>query len=79
MVWKRVKEAEKGVILGHWENDSPPSMITLTKGIAHIVHRGAAIAVLTPEDAYSSNVATIGKMVAKRIGIADATDSVAFD
>jgi hypothetical protein len=78
MSWKRVKELEKGGIIGHWEHDNPPSMITLTKGVAHIVHRGVAASVLTPEDAYSSNPNTIGKMVAKRLGLIDAATE-AFD
>jgi hypothetical protein len=76
--WRRIKEMEKGGIIGHWEHPSS-SMITLTKGLAHVVHKGMAICVVTPEEAYSSNPITIGKMVAKRIGVADAADSIAFD
>lgn len=78
MVWKRIKKVEDSKILGHWENDNPPSMITLTKGHAHIVHRGVAATVLTPEDDFSSNPNTVGKLVAKRLGLIDAVTE-AFD
>jgi single-stranded DNA-specific DHH superfamily exonuclease len=77
--WKRLKAHEKNGIIGHWEHDGSMSMITLTKGLAHIVHRGSYIVVYTPEEAYGSNPNTIGKLVAKRIGLAEAEDSQAFD
>jgi hypothetical protein len=68
MTWKRIKEVERGAILGHWENDETDSMITITKGIAHVVHAGKAVAFFTPEETYSDNVETIGRMIAKRLG-----------
>ena len=78
VAWKRLKTMESGTIIGWWEHPSG-SIITLTKGVAHIVHKGAVLSVYTPEEAYGTNVATIGKMVARRIGVADAADSQAFD
>jgi len=77
--WERRKDLERGGIIGWWEHTGSMSIITLTKGIAHIAHKGAALSVYTPEELYSSNPNTIGKMVAKRIGIADVSDSQAFD
>jgi hypothetical protein len=77
MSWKRVKEVEKNGVIGHWEHTNG-SMITLTKGVAHVVHRGVAAQVQTPEDTYGSNPNTIGKMVAKRLGLIDA-EMKAFD
>jgi hypothetical protein len=67
MGWKRLKEEENTVILGHWENDETCSMITLTKGLAHIVHDGRAGVLATPEETYSDNVETIGRMIAKML------------
>jgi len=74
--WKRLKQMETGIIRGWFEHPSG-SIITLTKGVAHLAHKGAAISVYTPEEAYGSNPATIAKMVAKRIGLAE--DSEVFD
>ena len=76
--WKRVKEAESPVIIGHWEHPSG-SLITLTKGVAHIVHKGKVVAVYTKEEAYGTNPNTIAKMVTRRIGLADSEDSTVFD
>ena len=52
MGWKRFKEMEKNGILGWWEHEENTSMITLTKGHAHIVHKGMAATVLTPEERF---------------------------
>lgn len=78
MGWKRFKEMEKNGILGWWEHEENTSMITLTKGHAHIVHKGMAATVLTPESDFSSNPNTIGRLVAKRLGLIDAATE-AFD
>jgi hypothetical protein len=70
MPWKEVKEVKGSGILGHWESEEG-SMITITKGIAHIVHKGRAIAAFTPEEMYSDNPATIAKMIAKKLNPTD--------
>ena len=67
MVWKRIKAAEGGGVLGHWEDNETCSMITLTKGVAHIVHRGQAKAFYTPAELYSDKVETIGKTIARKL------------
>jgi hypothetical protein len=79
MGWKRIKEIESGIILGQWENTNPPSMITITKGLAHIVHKGVAMAFPTPEEMYSSNPSTVAKMIAKQMNLLDATQSEAWN
>jgi hypothetical protein len=58
---------ETGLVIGHWEDDDTGSMITLTKGKAHIVHRGRAGVLETPEGDYSDNPGTIGRMIAKKL------------
>lgn len=69
MTWKRVKSVETGGVIGHWEDDETCSMITLTKGVAHVVHGGQAVAFFTPADLYSDDPGTIGKLVAKRLKV----------
>ena len=72
MPWKEVKEVKGSDILGHWESEEG-SMITITKGIAHIVHKGRAMAFFTPKEMYSDDPATIAKMVAKKLNPSEKT------
>jgi len=66
MAWKEVKEVKRGDILGHWETEEG-SMITITKGMAHIVHKGRAMAIQMPEGTYPEDPAIMAKMLSKRL------------
>jgi hypothetical protein len=66
MPWKEVKEMKKEGILGHWETEEG-SMITITKGMAHVVHKGRALAIQMPEGTYPEDPAVMAKMLAKRL------------
>jgi len=66
MPWKEVKEMKKEGILGHWETEEG-SMITITKGMAHVVHKGRALAIQMPEGTYLEDPAVMAKMLAKRL------------
>jgi hypothetical protein len=66
MTWKRISELEKAPILGWWES-SEGSCITITEGVAHIVHKGQAVAFYIPAEVYSENVATAAKKIAEKL------------
>ncbi len=57
---------KKEGILGHWETEEG-SMITITKGMAHVVHKGRALAIQMPEGTYPEDPAVMAKMLAKRL------------
>lgn len=62
MVWTRITKQETGEITG-WFEDDKGNVLTLTKGIGHLVFGGKALAFQISEEEYSSNVNTIAKKV----------------
>lgn len=60
--WTRKKNMEIAPIIG-WYEDGYSSIITLTKGLAHIVHKGQALTVFTPAESFSEKPDTIAEKV----------------
>lgn len=63
--WNRLKSKEGGEILGWFENGE--SIITLTKGLAHIVHRGKAFVVKTDAEVFSVKPDTIAEKLQRML------------
>lgn len=66
MSWKEVLGQKRGEILSHWESEEG-SMLTITKGFAHIVHQGMSVAYHIPEELASTDSATIAKTVIRML------------
>jgi hypothetical protein len=56
--WQRIRSAETEGVIGHFEG-SGGSMVTLTRGVAHIVHKGQVFMWSTPEEQFSTKAETI--------------------
>jgi hypothetical protein len=66
MSYKRIEKMEGGEILGWWEAPDG-SIITITKGVAHVVYRRQTVAFLIPEEIYGERPEMAAKKIAARL------------